>query len=356
MEEDNDDVELALWQLYKRKPTPTTTSQNKNNNKNMDHVETDHQCGATTTTTIDPAARRLHTFIFLCTFCSSVTQTMPVVIMPLMASQHSIHHHGGGTTGGGAAAAAAFVASVASVSTIGGAVGQFINGFVCQHFGGQRSGSMYMLGMACTAMLMSTALATSSYIPVLCFCMEYFAAIQWTSCSTVMSNHFEHDPRAFASGITAMSLGSTLGILMAKAVGMALLQTLHWKQVAQLAAIVSVLGALVMELLVKEYPTPSLSLLSSQSAAAAAAASSPPPSRPAFSFRRIIKGTKAVLGSGLFWILGLAHATSSLASTSDRVLGSFFREVTKFPRKFFLWFSKCGTINVCAALKVDWEM
>jgi MFS family permease len=298
---EDDDAELALRPLYKRKPTSLS---------NIDNVDE----GAAT---IDPAARRLRTFIFICTFCSSVTQTMPVVILPLIASQHSVHHGGTG--------AAAFVAAVASVSTIGGAVGQFVNGFVCQHFGGQRSGSMYMLGMALTALLISTA---TSHMQVLCFCMEYFAAIQWTSCSTVMSNHFADDPKAFAAGITAMSLGSTLGILTAKAIGMALLQTLHWKQVSQLAAIVAVLGALVMELLVKEYPSQA----------------SPPPPRPAFSIQRIIKGTKAVLGSGLFWILGLAHATSSLASTSDRVLGSFFREVTRLPRKFR------SVLNGCASM------
>ena len=251
---------------------------------------------------IDQAAvRRLRRSLFVCNFCNSITQTMPVVLIPLIAAEQP--------------EAASFIASAASISTIGGALGQFVNGFVCQHMGGRRSSSIYMLGMALCAILLSLA---KSQIGIILCAMEFFATIQWISSSSILYNHFDGHPKAFAAGITAMSLANTIGTLVAKALGMTLLQYFHWRQVSQLSAAVALIGAVVMQGFVAECP-PHVA-----------------PVRPPFSFRRILTSTMAVLGSGLFWMVGLAHATSSLASTSDRVLGSFFQDVSTFPREYMM--------------------
>ena len=113
-----------------------------------------------------------------------------------------------------------------------------------------------------------------------------------------------------------MSLGSVIGTLTAKAIGMFILQTLHWRQVAQLAAVVAVMGSMVMRFVMHEYPQTTI----------------PPPRLP-FSIQRVVNSAKAVMGSFLFWTLGMVHATSCVASTSDRVLGGFFRDETMLPRE-----------------------
>jgi len=260
-------------------------------------------------------AKRLRRSLFVCNFCNSITQTMPVVLVQLIAAEQSA---AGGAT--------ALVAAAAAVSTIGGAVGQFVNGFVCQHMGGKQSSSTYMMGMAACALLLAQA-TTSFQYAILFFSMEFLASIQWTSSSSVLFNHFDGNPKVFAAGITAMSLANTVGTLVAKAAGIVLLQLLPWRQVSQIAAGVAVLGAMVMQGLVHEHPRKAM-----------------PPPRPEFSIYRIFKSTKAVLGSRLFWILGLAHSISSLASTSDRVLGSFFETVSTLPR------SICGGLTASVTL------
>lgn len=274
-------------------------------------------------TETDSDARRLRISVGVCIFCNAVTRTMPVVLIPLIAAEQA-----------NAAGAAAFVASVASISTIGGAAGKFVNGFVCQHLGGQRSGSIYMLCSAMTAILLSRA---KSHVGILLFSFEFFASIQWTSNSSVLSNHFDDNPKAFAAGITAMSLGSVIGTLTAKAIGMVILQTLHWRQVAQLAAVVAVMGSMVMRFVVHEYPKTTI----------------PPPRLP-FSIQRVVKSAKAVLGSFLFWTLGMVHATSCVASTSDRVLGGFFRDETMLPRELPTYLVALFLCIIMSCYVVEW--
>lgn len=279
--------------------------------------------GLVTETAADASSsRRLRISVGVCTFCNAVTRTVPVVLIPLIAAEQT-----------NAAGAAVFVASVASISTYGGAAGKFVNGFVCQHLGGKRSGSIYMLCSAMTAILLSRA---KSHIGIYLFSFEFFASMQWTANSSVLSNHFDDNPKAFSAGITAMSLGSVIGTLTAKAMGMLILQTLHWRQVSLLAAIVAVTGSMVMQWVVHEHPPTSTTVSSSP--------------RLPFTLKRVIKSAKAVLGSFLFWTLGVVHATSCVASTSDRVLGGFFRDETMLPRELVvLPSSSCFVICVVFA-------
>lgn len=53
----------------------------------------------------------------------------------------------------------------------------------------------------------------------------------------------------------------------------------------------------------------------------------------------ILTTARSVLGNRLVWQVGLAHATAFLARTSDRVLGSFFQDVTGLSRPL------CGALS-----------
>jgi sugar phosphate permease len=226
-------------------------------------------------------------------------------------------------------AAATFVATVASVSELGGAVGQFINGVICAQLGGRRSSFLYLLGSAVCCMFLSSTSSASRVGGILAG-FEFFESVQWTACSTVFSRHYyEEDPASLAAAITLLSLTNTAGTLLAKTCGAALLQKYSWRFMAQVAAAVALLGSLLMWALVSERPP-------APSSEASAALKAP---RERFCVKSAIDGIMAVISSPLFWCIGLANSTAFLAFTSDKVLGSFFQQVTDLPSKFYReWF------------------
>jgi hypothetical protein len=81
---------------------------------------------------------------------------------------------------------------------------------------------------------------------------------------------------------------------------------------------VAIMGSVVMHSVATEFPE----------------LTKPPPKEP-FSVASIGDSFRAVLGSKLFWLAGMAHATAFLVRASDKILGSFFQEATSLPRKSF---------------------
>jgi MFS family permease len=211
--------------------------------------------------------------------------------------------------------AASFVAAVTSVATLGGAAGKVINGFVCQHTGGRKSSLVYLFGMASAAFLVSTL---SDNYGLAFGAMEFCASVQWTACTVVLSNHYSSDAAGFSGTISSLALTSTAGIISCKSIGSAMLQHMSWRRVAQLGSMVAIMGSVVMHSVATEFPE----------------LTKPPPKEP-FSVASIGDSFRAVLGSKLFWLAGMAHATAFLVRASDKILGSFFQEATSLPRKSF---------------------
>jgi len=255
---------------------------------------------------------RLKAAICATYFCNAFVLTLPVILLPMVAAEQA-----------GGASVSSYVAAVASISTLGGAFGKFFNGFVCQNFGGRASSSFYMMGMSVCALLLS---AMHTNVGLVLAAMEFFASVQWTACSVLLSNHYENDNAGFAAGITFLSLSSTVGTLTAKMGGTALLQRLGWRTVAKLGGCVAMVGAVVMGMVVTELPE-----------------GKPAPKKP-FQLGSIMQSLEAVLGNRLFWVVGVAHAMAFLARTSDRVLGTFFQEVTSLSS------SVCGGLTASVTL------
>ena len=253
-----------------------------------------------------PLIRRLDLAVF-CTYMSTaIAVNLPVVLLPMAAAEQVT-----------AQGVSSLVAAITSVAIIGGGVGKVVNGFVCQEAGGKKSSSYYLLGCAFCSLLFSMA---SSQIGLAYAGMEFFASMQWTALSVILANHYAKDPASFAAGITIMSLSSTAGQLVAKALGMTLLQYFDWRTIARFGSLVAVMGALVVRTFIAERP-----------------AHVAPPKVEPFEWRRIGSSLKTsgrnVLTNPLFWTIGFAHAMAMLARSSDRVLGTLFQDVTSLPRK-----------------------
>jgi hypothetical protein len=261
---------------------------------------------------------RLLKLLFVAYFSNVIAINLPVVLLPTIAADFVPVADAADAT---AASGAAFIASVAGISTLGGGLGKLLNGFVCMGIGGKKSSSLYLLGLAASSAVLSVTHNPAMIGWILCS-MDFFASIQWVACSMILANHFLGNKVKFAAGITTLTLASTSGILVAKMLGTVLLQFLgSWRVVARIGAGFALIGSLVVWLIISEYPQQQYPR---QQAPRIYSSS--------LSIKTILDTLRKVLGSRLFWMAGLAHATTFLARTMDRILGAFYFAKTTLPR------------------------
>lgn len=105
--------------------------------------------------------------VFQAYLCNVVALSLPVILLPMAASEHAV----------GAASSAKIASTVAAVSSIailGGAVGKFCNGFICKELGSYTCSKYYLAGLSICSLLFSiapnAALLGTSYAG-----MEFFA-------------------------------------------------------------------------------------------------------------------------------------------------------------------------------------
>lgn len=253
--------------------------------------------------------KTLDASIFLTYFCSSVAMSLPILLLPMAASEFST-----ATT-----STSSLVVSVTSKALLGGAVGKFINGFLCQEFGGKPCSVFHLMGTAVCSLFFSMA-TTPTSLGMAHAGIEFFVSIQWTALSVILAQHYSQDAASFSKGITTLSLASTCGQLVAKFGGVSLLQTMDWRMVAQLGAVVALLGSCLVGTLVSERP--STKIIGQQK----------PVSLDKL-VGNITESARAVLSNPLFWGIASAHAMSMIARSSDRILGEFFAHATNLPRE-----------------------
>jgi len=262
------------------------------------------------------ALAKLDICIFIAYFSTCVAQTLPVLLLPLIAAEYTTNP-------------TPFIASLASKSILFGGVGKLVNGFLVQALGGKSTSWVYLTGtFACLAALTSSRM-TIGGLAVCLGALDFFASLQWTAATTVLANHYKGGAR-LAQAMTVLSLSSTTGALSAKLGGAALLSGLRlsWRTVSQLGAGLALFAAIVMKFLVSEHPQSAPRQKSNSGSLA----------------KDTVKALRSICGSRLFWIAGLSHSTSYLARTSDRVLASFFGDATNLPK------SLCGFLTASVTL------
>jgi len=288
-------------------------------------------------------------------FCAAMTMTLPVMIVPMMdmeiAARSALMM---GT--GGVAAASTLAATMACMAPMGNGLGKLVNGVVCQQMGGAKSSRLYFMGSALASMALAsvTLTATSGLLTPACLGyfvagIEFCASIQWTVCSLFLSQHYKSSPALFARGITILSLSSTGGQIFSKLLGATLLQFVHWRQVARISVVAAILGLQLSlwtsrnmaKAKAKEEQDEQLQQQQQQQLAATRIVDSAPvmntPTNQQQSTTKdtnIGKAVGRVLGSKVFWLIGLSHVSGYLTRTSDRILGTFLQEITSLSRKY----------------------
>jgi hypothetical protein len=250
--------------------------------------------------------------MFVTYFCNIAVVTLSVVTVPAMAIEHNLTPH----------ATAAFCAGVASLAPLGGVVGKLVNGFVCQHLGGQRASWIYLLALSALSLSMSFS---RSLAPVgLCLIgFEFLSSIQWTSVCHVLDQNYRTKPQQMAKGIALLSLSSTFGALAAKTVGAGMLQATNWRTVSRLGSLISLLGASAMYLGGGKYQKPVVQKKDDVLGVTGGQQKQSP-----------LSSLNIILKSPVFWMIGIGHSLGYLARGSDRLLGPFLQQAGGISSKF----------------------
>jgi MFS family permease len=259
-----------------------------------------------------------------------------------------------------------FVTTAASLGLLGAAVGKVVNGFVCQAMGGPAALSWYMIGMGLASLGVGFIPTTAFSLGLFLAGIEFMASMQWLAHSSILSVAFSGNALGLARSISLLSLGGTAGTITAKLLGAILLQNnTGWRSLAILGGLLAFCLGLVLLF------SPLLDSSSSgagrdsferrpvsggapladhqlntrvpgasnrkngwpRTRMSTSVSSTPPlPSETATlaatSGRSLLQSLSHVLGSRRFWMVGLSHSTVCLASSIDKVLGTFIRQVT----------------------------
>jgi len=259
-----------------------------------------------------PFLRRIDGIVFMSYLANVMALSLPVLLVPIAATEQATSM--ALSSKAAATMVAAQVASISSIASLGGAVGKFVNGFICKELGSYFCSKTYLAGLGVCSFAFS--LSPNPTIMSVAFAgMEFFASIQWASLAVMLSSYYAKEPVRLAAALTALGLSSTSGQILAKFLGMTLTSSaMHWRQVAQLGALVAFGGAA----LISRAPGRESATLQQQT-------------KPPFEWRSVTESLRAVLGSPLFLMLGLAHSMAFVARGTDRILGTFFQEMAALP-------------------------
>lgn len=327
----------------------TTAAAVKNGGTTVAVVQTAEMSNATYTTTATSTAAsggpsKMGIALFATYFCNMAVVASSVVTIPALADEHfaTIGSTAGALTSSSALSASAFVAGVAGMAPLGGAIGKIINGFVCQRFGGRTTSWTYLLALAGVNGVMSLSSGLAAVGPSL-MVLEFLSSIQWTSICHILDYHYRSNPRLMAKGIALLSLSSTLGALAAKTVGVGLLQTTGWRNVCRLGSVVAIVGAAAMYFGVDKMTlNPTLATVIAVPKQLESDHDSTNVMHTCVYSETRSDTSKSqspllilisILTNKTFWMVGMANSLGYLARGSDRILGPFLQEAASLSSK-----------------------
>ena len=324
--------------------------------------------------------------VFVAFLCNIMVLSLPVILVPLAVEAEYLE----AAEGQGEAEqimaeedlestwVAAQVTTISSLAFLGGAIGKFVNGFICQYIGPTRCSKLYLFGMA-----LSTAWFSMSHDNLslgLSFAgMEFFSSVQYAALSVMLSNFYSQpqDEGQLAAALTALGLASTIGDVLAKLLGMALATFLPWRRVAQLGSLVALVGTLVVAQAPACCNDDPVSSSSPPTCSPTPTATTPKTSNsnhgrhkhgeedlsaPYYPFSAsdrqtsnasestqsseysVVRSLQTILTSGLFWKLAIPYSLVFTACACDRLLVPFYNEMAGLPQ------SVCGGFTLSITL------
>ncbi len=201
-----------------------------------------------------------------------------------------------------------FSASVAAYATLGTSLGKALNGFICDSLGARRTMCLAFLLNTIGLFLYSRG-SSAFQIGLAGMVIEYNNSVHWPCMTIVLSSHYAADTTRLDAGVFMLSLSSRIAAVISMPLLSWLKAIYGWESVALYSALVPVAGFLIVALLVEDVP-----------------GKKNEPQGKALSARSVLQSLRAVLGSRMFWLVGLAQVGNGLMRTCERVVGSYFTE------------------------------
>lgn len=267
-------------------------------------------------------------------FCNIMARALPVLLVPIAVEEEIIENSENDDDNLNALMKkqiAAQVAHITSSAFTGGAIGKFVNGFVCQRLGTYWSSKWYLVGLALCSLLFS--LSQSAQTMGMAYAgMEFFSSIQYGSLAVMLTNYYreEGEHAQLTHALTALGLASTLGEVVAKLVGTFLAGAHHWRIVSKVGAAVAMLGAFLI----------------AQAPGRVHAEEIAKKMHATTGCNSVFKAVHSILERRQFWILAFAYSMVFVCACVDRILVSYYYEMTHLPHNI------CGglTLSVTVGL------
>jgi sugar phosphate permease len=256
---------------------------------------------------------------------------VPVILIPTIG-EHLLDN---------SQAAFAFTSRAAASAVMGAACGKFLNGPVGDVFGARRTSVLYSF-MLSGALLGLTCCRDATCAVRACFFIEFFQSVQWPCILVILATHYNlRSHSMYEGGIYVTSIAARFGSLLGIPLFSVLLRQSHWRLVSLVGAWVALIGSSVAYLFVSDSPDkvdqPENPLPRSLQNQIANANFKTQPRRFFWILWKILRSVvvtnlvpslEHVLKSGVFWVVALAHTGSSMVRTSERILGTYFRDTS----------------------------
>lgn len=274
----------------------------------------------------------LNVALFATYALTSAATALPVLLIPIIA-QDFVSDDG---------EKSAFASRAASSAVLGIACGKFLNGPLCDVLGARRTSTLYSIFMAAALVGLSVS-RSAAFVTAACFCVDFFQSVQWPCIIVILATHYSppQNHTLYESGIYLTSIASRFGALLGIPIFSMLLRQWHWRVVCLVGAWIALIGSSVVYLFVRDSPLrvndPQNALHPVLLQQVATLHIIKAPQRCVVVATRVLHSIwtnnllpvfNHVLGSGTFWIVALAHTGSSMVRTSERIMGTYFRDTS----------------------------
>lgn len=279
-------------------------------------------------------------------FCNIMAKALPVLLVPMAVEERIQDNEYDNdddpitTEQEDTIKIAAQVAHITSLAFGGGFVGKFVNGFVCQRFGTYLCSRVYLLGL-CLFSLWFSASHNAETMGMAYAGMEFCSSLQYGSMAVMLSNYYantsvgsnqQENHGKLASALTALGLAATSGEVLAKVFGTFLAGAHHWRIVAKIGAATALLGAALISQAPGRQRAEALEQHLRQQQFSAGIGHS------------FTTAVRDILGNASFWVLAVCFSMVCVCAWSDRILVSFYYDITSLPHNV------CGGLTLSVTL------
>jgi MFS family permease len=291
----------------------------------------------------------LNMALFVAYGLTSATTTLPVLVVPNLGQELLPHtamitgaDYDANAGESGNVDISAFISRCASCAVLGVACGKLLNAPLPDVVGARRTSSICAALLSVPLLLLSLSSSVGA-VTLACFLTEYIQSVQWPCVIVLLSVHYNRPNQRmqYQNGIYLTSIASKLGSLVAVPLFSSLLRQFHWRIVCLVGAWLAILSSSVMYLYVMDSPTETNQPQNALQPHLAQQLSTVNPFKgprqawvtigiiaQSIFLNNLLPSLRHILTSWTFWVVALSHTGSSLISSSQRILGTYFYDTS----------------------------